>query len=156
MAPLRKLAALVVLYLSPRRATVGRALVEALTLLPRLVLASILVWLPVGLIGLLLMRVPFLLVPVLALVMARMLLIAPALIAARPIGAIAAIGRSFRLTRGNMLALASIVLAVLIAQALIQVLFLAVDQWLVRNGPNPVARLIVDTFAAPREFMCVL
>jgi len=140
--------ALVAIYLAARRATVGQALLTSLRLLPRFVLATLLWQVPMGVLAFLLSPVPFVVVPLLALVVARMLLIAPAILAARPIGAVAAIGRSFRMTRGNMLVLASVALSVIIAQYLIQIPFLAVDQWLVKNGPNPVARLIVDTFVS--------
>jgi len=140
--------ALTAIYLTPRRATVGRALLGALKLMPRLLLASMVLALPMGLLNFLLLGVPFLLVPITVLVTARMLLIAPAILAARPIGAIAAIRRSFMLTRGNTLLLASVVLAILLALSLVALPFRAFDEWLLHNGPNPVARMIVDAFIA--------
>jgi hypothetical protein len=91
---------------------------------------------------------PFLIMPVLALVLSRTLLVAPAIIAARPIGAVAAIGRSFTLTRGHMLLLAGVVLSVVLAQYLLAVPFLALDQWMAKTAPNPIARAMVDTIAA--------
>jgi hypothetical protein len=139
--------ALVAIYLA-RGATVGRALVDALRLLPRLLLAWAIWMLPFGLLGLALIRVPFLIMPVLALVLSRTLLVAPAIVAARPIGAVAAIGRSFTLTRGHMLLLAGVVLSVVLAQYLLAVPFLALDQWMAKNAPNPIARVMVDTIAA--------
>lgn len=140
--------ALVAIYLAARRALVGEALLTSLRLLPRFVLAMLIWQVPMGVLAFLLLPLPFVMVPLLALVMARMLLITPAILAARPIGAAVAIGRSFTMTRGNMLVLASVTLSVIIAQYLIQIPFLALDQWLVKNGPNPVARLIADTFVA--------
>lgn len=139
--------ALVAIYLS-RGATVGRALADALRLFPRLVLAWMIWMLPMGLLGLILMRVPFLVLPALALVLSRTLLVAPAIIAARPIGAVGAIGRSFMLTRGQMLLLAGVVLSVMLAQYLIAMPFVMMDQWIARNAPNPIARVIVDALTA--------
>ena len=75
--------ALVAMYLTPARATVGNALGTALRLLPRLLLASAVWTLPLGLLGVILMRVPFLILPVFALVLARTLLVGPAIMAAR-------------------------------------------------------------------------
>jgi hypothetical protein len=119
--------ALVAVYLAPGRPAVGEALGAALRLFPRLLLAIF---------------------PVFALVLARTLLVGPAILAARPIGAVAAIGRSFALTRGRMLLLASIVLGVVLAQYLAELPFVALDQFMAKHAPNPVARVIVDGFAA--------
>lgn len=140
--------ALVALYLTPTRATVGGALGTAIRLLPRLLLASAVWALPLGLIGMVLMRIPFLILPLFALILARTLLTGPAIIAARPIGAVAALGRSFVLTRGNMLLLASVVLSVTLAQYLVAMPFVALDQWMAKNAPNPIARVMVDAAAA--------
>ncbi|THD34744.1 MAG: hypothetical protein E7773_13850 [Sphingomonas sp.] len=140
--------AIVAVYLAPGRPTVGSALGTALRLLPRLVLASIVWMLPLGLAGMILIRLPFLIFPIFALILARTLLVGPAILAARPIGAVAAIGRSFVLTRGHMLLLASVVLSVVLAQYLAALPFVAVDQWMAKHAPNPIARAIVDTFAA--------
>ena len=140
--------ALAAFYLARRRPTVAPALSTALRLLPRLVLASLIWMLPLGLIGLLLMRVSFLIIPIFALVLARMLLVGPAILAARPIGAAAAVGRSVALTRGNMLLLASVLLTILLAQYLLAQPFVALDQWMAKHAPNPIALALVDAFAA--------
>jgi len=140
--------ALVAVYLTPGSATVGGALGSALRLLPRLLLASAVWMLPLGLIGVILARVPFLILPLFALIMARTLLIGPAILAARPIGAVAAIGRSVVLTRGHMLVLASVILTIVLAQFLLSTPLVALDQWMAKNAPNPIARLIVDALAA--------
>ena len=52
------------------------------------------------------------------------------------------------LTRGHMLLLASIVLSVVLAQYLLAMPFVALDQWMAKNAPNPIARAIVDCIAA--------
>lgn len=140
--------ALVAVYLAPERATVRAALGVALRLLPRLVLAWTIWTLPLALLSPLLLRFPFLIMPALALIAARMLLIGPAILAARPIGAVAAIRRSFTLTRGQTLLLAGVILSILLAQFLIAVPFVALDDWMTKYAPNPVARVIVDTVTA--------
>lgn len=140
--------AIVAWYLTPGRPSVARALASALRLLPRMTAASIAWMLPLGIVAVLLMRVPVLVFPAIALVLARTLLIGPAILAERPIGAFAAIGRSFRATRGSMTMLASIVLGVVIAQYLLTLPLAASDRWMTLHGPNPIARGIVDAFAA--------
>ena len=139
--------AVIAVYLT-RGGTVGQALVGALRRLPRLLLAWVIWMLPFGVFGLVLIRLPFLIMPVLALVLSRTLLVAPAILAGRPIGAVAAIGRSFTLTRGHMLLLAGVVLSVVLAQYLLAVPFVMLDQWMATNAPNPIARAMVDTIAA--------
>ena len=140
--------AIVAWYLIPGRPSLGRALTTALRLLPRMTMASVAWMLPLGMAAVLLMRVPFLVFPVVALVLARTLLVGPAILAERPIGAIAAIVRSFRATRGNMMMLASVILGVVIGQYLLAMPLVAADRWLALHAPNPVARAIVDIFAA--------
>lgn len=140
--------AIVALYLAEARATVGQALATALRLLPRLVLAWAVWSLPLMFLSPLLVLVPFLIVPLVTLILARMLLVAPAILAARPIGALAAIRRSFTLTRGHMLLLASVVLSIVLAQYLLAMPFLSLDQWMTNNAPNPVARTMVDAIGA--------
>lgn len=139
--------ALASIYLT-RRATVGEALVAALRLLPRLLLAWAIWMLPFGLFGLALIRLPFLIMPALALLLSRTLLVAPAILAARPIGAAGAIGRSVTLTRGHMLLLAGVVLSVVLAQYLLAVPFVMLDQWMAHYAPNPIARVMVDAITA--------
>ena len=139
--------ALASIYLT-RGATVGQALLAALRLLPRLILAWAIWMLPLGLVMFALLRLPFLIMPLLALVLSRMLLVAPAILAVRPIGAVGAIGRSFTLTRGHMLLLAGVVLSVVLAQYLLAMPFVMIDQWMAQNAPNPIARVMVDTITA--------
>jgi hypothetical protein len=142
--------AMIAWYLLPDQPSVGRALAAALRLLPRMVLASLAWSLPLGLLAIVLlqMALPFLIFPIFALVLARTLLVGPALVAERPIGAFAAIGRSFRATQGQMMMLASVILGVVIAQYLLAMPLVAADQWMEVHAPNPIARAIVDAGTA--------
>jgi hypothetical protein len=148
--------ALVAIYLTPNQASVGEALLGALRLFLRFLLASMIWTLPIGLLGLVFLRVPFLLTPVLALVLARTLLVAPAIVAARPIGAVAAIGRSFVLTKGNTMMLASLVLTVIVGQLLVAIPLVALDHWLTVNVPNPIALAIVDVALAAAQALAAI
>ena len=140
--------ALVAVYLASARATVGDAMGVALRLVPRFVLAWMIWTFPLALLSPLLLLLPFLIMPVVALIGGRMMLVGPAILAARPIGAVAAIGRSFRSTRGHTLLLAGVLLSILLAQFLAVIPFLALDQWISKNAPNPVARSMVDAVTA--------
>ncbi|QDZ06482.1 hypothetical protein FPZ24_02495 [Sphingomonas panacisoli] len=140
--------ALVAVYLAGERTTVGNALNVALRLVSRFVLAWTIWTLPLALVSPLLLWLPFLIMPMIALVGARMSLVGPAILAARPIGAVAAIGRSFTLTRGYMLLLAGVLLSILLAQFLAAMPFLALDQWMTTYAPNPIARAIVVAITA--------
>ncbi|MES2097404.1 MAG: hypothetical protein V4459_11665 [Pseudomonadota bacterium] len=148
--------ALVAIYLTPNRASVGQGLRAALRLFLRFMLASMIWTLPIGLLALVFIRVPFLLTPVLALVLARTLLVAPAIVAARPIGAVAAVGRSFALTRGNTMMLASVVLTVVVGQLLIAIPLGALDHWMSVNAPNPIARAVVDVAIAAAQALAAI
>lgn len=142
--------ALAALYLAPRRPTAGEALASAATVFWRMLVASLAWALPVGLVTLLLMQIGLTVaaLPVTALALARTCLIGPALLAERPIGALAALVRSVRLTRGHMLMLASLLLGVMIAQAVLATPFALADDWLKAHGPNPVVRVMIDAAAA--------
>ncbi len=148
--------ALAAVYLAGTRTTVGTALGVALRLVPRFVLAWTIWTLPLALLSPLLLWLPFLIMPVIALIGARMMLVGPAILAARPIGAVAAIGRSFRATRGHMLLLAGVLLSILLAQFLAMLPFLALDQWIAKYGSNPVARTIVDAVTAGVSALAVV
>lgn len=134
------------LYVANGRPTLGSALAKALGLLPRFVLATILVSLPVG--GLLLMALPFpilvyfLILPVFY-VFARTMLIAPVLVAEGPVGAVGAIARSWRLTAGNGIPLTFVYSAAALAGPLAGSALLGLEKV---GGPNPV--LIAFTSAA--------
>jgi hypothetical protein len=87
--------AVLTLYLGGEGETLGAAMRRAVALFPRYLLAVIVAGLPAAPIqlGLLILVIPCLYV------LGRLLLVGPALVAERPIGVIAAIGRSFALTR---------------------------------------------------------
>lgn len=151
LAPLATLMAtltLVALYTDRARPTAGQALARAAGLLLRYVLATILVTLPMG--ALLLAALP---APVLGYVLAlpifyifgRTLLIAPVLVAERPIGAIAAVGRSWRLTAGQGLVLTGIYASVAVAGPLVGSVLLAVGEAL---PANPVITTIAGAAAS--------
>lgn len=145
--------ALVAFYMASSRASVAEALLAALRSFPRFLLASIIWGLPLGFFSLIFMLVPFLLLPVLAILMARMLLVGPVILATRSTGAVAAVGRSFTLTKGNTLALAGLVLTIIIVQLLVGAPLLALDTWLMTNAPNPIARAMVDTAIAGEQML---
>ena len=97
-------AALQAAYLDARAPDIRAALGRSGTLLPRYLLAMLLVAVPTGA-GLYLWVLPGLYV------MGRTLLVGPVLVAERPVGALVAVGRSFSLSRGvglPMTALASV------------------------------------------------
>jgi hypothetical protein len=134
---------LVVLYCDPERPTLGTAMARAGRLLPRFLLAALLVALPARL-GLVLLIVPGLLV------MARTMLTGPFLVAHAPLGAAAAVGRSVRGTAGQTAPLAAAAALCWGAELLGGEPLRAVGNWL-RAMPdaNPVAVAIADAaFAA--------
>jgi hypothetical protein len=131
------------LYLGPQRLTVGEALRRALPLLPRYVLAMMLVGIPttVGYVTMVL------LLPALYL-LGRLLLVAPTLVAEPPPGIGRSMTRSFQLTRGNGFALAGVATLVLLA-GLLQLPFHALtDVMAEHHAANPLAVLIVEALAA--------
>jgi hypothetical protein len=130
-----------VLYCSPERPTVGEALGRAIRLLPRFLLASLLVSIPAAL-GLTLFVIPGLVV------LARTSLTGPLLVAGRPLGAAAAVGRSVRATDGSTATLSGLVAFVWGAQMLVSEPLLALDAWLRAHGPNPVAVAMTDAAVA--------
>ena len=89
----------------------------------------------------------FLLIPALYL-LGRCLLAGPAIAAERSLGPIAALRRSWDLTRGNGLVLAGMA-AVPILGGLFATPLLSLDRWLrLEGGGNPVAIVLVDAGAA--------
>lgn len=99
------------LYLDRRQPTLGNAVAHALALLPRYLLAYAAVFAGAGIAAAPVMGVVSLMLPTSIAVLvvlvpffylsARMMMIGPVLHAERPIGAVAAITRSWRLTRGH-------------------------------------------------------
>lgn len=92
------------LYLHQPRVPLGRAMTRALALFPRYLLASILVSLPMAGSMSTVLAVPMLLVvaagPIFY-VYGRTMLMGPVIVAEAPIGAVAAIARSWTLTKGR-------------------------------------------------------
>lgn len=118
------------------------ALGRALGLMPRYVLAALLILLPASL-GLFVLIVPGLYI------MGRTMLIGPLLIADRPITATAAIMRSIKLTRGNGLMLAGLTGIGLIAGQFLPGPFQKLDVAMrAARAENPITITIVDSAAA--------
>lgn len=159
-AAIGSLGALVIaaIYLDRTRPALGPAFVTALGVFPRYLLAYALVLLAafaVGapVIGLVALVVPaslagfFVFVPFFYL-SGRIMLIGPALVAERPLGAIAAIGRSWRLTRGNGWALAWLTaMAALTGWLVASVLLMIGDLAGTGRMANPVIVAIVSVLA---------
>ena len=130
------------LNLDAGRVDVGTALKRCATILPRYLLAMILVSLPAGA-GLLLYAIPGLYI------LGRTMLTGPVLVAEGPIGAFAAIRRSLSLTRGVGLQLMSLAAFSYLSGWLLGAPFMALDRWMRESGQaNPVAIAIVDAGAA--------
>lgn len=92
--------AVLTLYLDPRRPEVRAALAHALALFPRFLLLSIVASLPLGLgVALLVLLLPAIYIA------GRWLAAAPILVAERPVGVLAALRRSFAITRAQGLPL---------------------------------------------------
>ena len=135
-------AAILSSYLDPTHPDVRGALRRAVTLAPRYLLTMLVVSLPAGL-GLLLWVVPGLFV------MGRTMLVAPVLVADRPVGALAAIARGWRLGRGASLSLMALSAFTYVTGWIASTPFLALDGWLREGGGNsPVPIAIVDAGAA--------
>lgn len=129
-------------YLDRASATLGDAMVRALALLPRYLLASVLVLLPAA-IGLLLLVVPGLYV------LGRLILVGPVLVAEQPVSALDAVSRGFALSNRHGLVLAGVVTIALVAQQLLPAPLLAIDETLRgMRAANPVVILVVDAMAA--------
>lgn len=140
--------AVMALYLATGRPTVKTALARAAALLLRYVLASILVGIAAlsvllpGAAARLLLAV---LLPVAFYVLGRTMLAGPAIVASAPIGAVAAIGRSWALTRGHGWVLGATYAAPLFAAQLIGGALLSLGTM---GGGNPVIAAIVGGLAA--------
>jgi hypothetical protein len=133
--------ALTALYLARPRPDVRAALAVGLQLLPRFVLASVLVSVA-AFAGLFLLVLPSLIV------VGRTLATGPVLVAERPVGGAEAIARAVVRTRGHTLTLTATAVALFAAQLLARPL-VAIDQAMRGTGAeNPVAVAIVDLGAA--------
>ncbi len=136
------MAVLALLIAHPQRPTTAQALARGLTMLPRFLLAALLVQLPIGL-GLYLLILP-------GLYMQARLLMVPLLIASEPVSAVAAAGWSWRLTGREAWPLAGAVIGLFAIQWLGAMLLLPADQWLREPAhANPFVLALVDaTYAA--------
>lgn len=136
------LAVVLTLYLDRGHPTLGQALRRATILFPRFLLATLIVSVPTG------MGMYLLLIPGLWL-MSRFLLAGPVVIADRSAGALAAVGRSWQLTRRGQLSLLGVVAFVYLSSMLLGQPFLLLGQWLAgEGGGNPVAVAITCAAAA--------
>jgi hypothetical protein len=148
------------LDLSQPGVTAGGALGRALRLLPRFVLASLLVALPLGLIALMLVPLPAGLVfaiPPIFYVLGRTCLAGPVIVAERGAGALAAVGRSWALTRGRGVAVALLVGGITVSGQTAGSVVVAIDHTLkTANIANPVVLAIVDAGAAAAAWAAAL
>lgn len=162
LAGLWGIATLWTIYLDRRRPTLSSAFVPGLALLWRYILAMLVIS---G--GVILGMAPIvmllgLVVPVSALgafiiaplfyLLARLMLIGPALAAERPLGPVAAIRRSWRLTRGQGWPLAWVVASITLAGYVVASLALVVGDLLSPAGlANPVVVAIVAAIAVAAQ-----
>lgn len=135
------------LYLGVNRPPLGAALAGSLRLFPRYLLAALIVSLPVGLF--LVPAIGFALVLPAMYLFGRLLLTGAVIAAEQPIGAIAALQRSARLTRGNGMVMMGVAGLLLFGGQLAAWPFVAAGRTL--NGApmaNPVTAVLLDGAAA--------
>lgn len=139
------------LYMPPQPPA-GAAMARAARLFPRVLLAGLLVTFPGGVLALLSLSVPalpLLVLPALVYALARTALAAPVILAERGTGAVAAVIRSWRLTRGRGLAVAALVGAVMLGGQAGGALLVRVEQAVRASAfANPVLIALVDAGAA--------
>lgn len=144
--------AVIALYLDPGRPTLARALARAALLFPRYLLAALLVAFPLGALLVPALASPPLLIVLLApifYVFGRTMLVGPAIVAEAPLGAVAAVARSWALTRGRGWVLACVYAAIMLGAQMLGGVFLSVGSAMAGGGTiNPVLVAIVDGFAA--------
>ncbi|WP_374137847.1 MULTISPECIES: hypothetical protein [unclassified Sphingomonas] len=134
--------AISVFLLDPGCADLRAAMARALKLLPRYILAALLILVPASL-GLFVLILPGIYI------LGRTMLIGPTLIVERPIAATAAIMRSIALTRGNGLVLAGLTGIGLVAGQILPAPFQRIEEALrIAEAANPVMIAIVDSAAA--------
>lgn len=135
------------LYLGTNRPPLGAALAGSLRLFPRYLLAAFIMSLPVGLF--LLPAIGFVLVLPALYMFGRLLLTGAVIAAEQPIGAVAALQRSARLTRGNGLALMGVAGLLLFGGQLAAWPFVTAGHTL-DGAPmaNPVAAALLDALAS--------
>ena len=129
-------------YLDLEARDVRDAAMRALRLLPRYLLAALLILVPASF-GLLAFALPGLYV------LGRTMLVSPAMIAEPPLPAVRAIARSIALTRGNGLQLAALAGLGLLAGQILPAPFQAIDEAMRAAGAdNPIAIVMLDAVAA--------
>ncbi|WP_374945062.1 hypothetical protein [Sphingomonas sp.] len=151
--------AIVSLYAAPTRAT-GAALARAALLFPRAFLATALVSLPCGVVALIALSIPFapvVVLPAIVYVLARTVLIGPVVIGERGTGAVTAIARSWRSTRGHGLAIGLLVGAAMVGGQVLGASVIAAEHG-VRAGTfaNPVLLAMIDAAAAGVAWVAAL
>nr|WP_277998632.1 hypothetical protein [Sphingomonas liriopis] len=134
------------LFLDPERPTVGVAAQRAGRLFPRFLLAMVVVSIPAGA-GMYILLLPGLWL------MSRFMLAGPILFAQPGTGAMAAVGRSWRMTRRAQLSLLGGLVTVYLAALLAGQPFMLLARWLGdtgagAGGANPVGVAIVHALAA--------
>ena len=135
-------ATLFALYCDPAARDVGSALRRGLMLLPRYLLASLLLSVA-AFAGLFVLIVGY------ALVAARTLVTGPVLFAEQPVGAAQALARAVRLTRGQWVPLVGLWAIEVGARFVLVEPFAAIDQGLRSAGAdNPVAIALVDALSS--------
>jgi hypothetical protein len=136
------LALLYCLLLDAERPTVGEALRRVARIFPRFLLAMVVVSIPAGA-GMYILLLPGLWL------MSRFMLAGPILFAQGPVGAMSAVGRSWRMTRPAQFPLLGAILTVYLAAILAGQPFMLLAHWLGdEGGRNPLGVAIVDAFAA--------
>ena len=129
------------LYLDPQRPSVRDALMRALSLAPRYLLAVMLISIPVDLGVILILPGVY--------ILGRLMLTVPALVAERPLPALRAIARSFAITSGHGLVLAGFACISLFSGTILAWPFHAIGEAL-GGAPmaNPVAAFLLGVGAA--------
>jgi len=136
------LAVVFCLLLDPMRPTVGEALRRGATLFPRFILATVIVSIPAGA-GMYILLLPGLWL------MSRFMLAGPIVFAQAPIGAVAAIGRSWRATRRAQLSLLGAIVTVYLGGLLAGQPFMLLARWLgSETGGNPIGIALAHAVAA--------
>ena len=143
--------ALVSLYM-PLVPAVGGAMTRAAWRFPRALLAGLLVTVPCGAAALLSLSVPLLpmlVLPAIVYVLARSSLANPVILAKRGTGAIAAVARSWQLTRGRGLAVALLVGGITLGGQVAGSLLVALERGVrASSAASPVLLFVIDAGAA--------
>jgi len=136
-------------YLDRDRLTVGGAMRRALRGLPIYLLAMVLVSI-FSMAGLLLLVVGVFYL------LARLSMVGPVIAAEREANPLAAIARSFALTRGSGIVLTGIFLLAYGATFFAQAPFGQIREWIVVHSPNPITATAVGAVTAALSAACML